>query len=219
MIKDKKIIYIALVPFLISMALNFPFPHKSPYGEVVVSILSIHVKTINGYNYVGILSLLLLMLSLYLLVKSLKKHHIRWVLIAIIVAIYTPHFVANTYQKTMASGIYAVSYQSEESICNFEMKNETTLRGVCELLFENFSKDSTQFNIEFYERYPFEDDIRMLSLMNNDAPYEVMLSGKERNRVIIETEIDVSQMRNHLQSGQASHVTIMIKSGDKIRKL
>ena len=159
----------------------------------------------NGFHYVGITSLLLLIVSLYLLVKSLKKYHVRWVLIAIMVAIFTPPFVSSTFQKTIATGIYAISYQSHESICNFEMKNETTLHGVCELPFDNYSRNSNQFTIEFYEHYPFEDDVRMVSLMNNDAPYEVRLRGKERKRVIIETDIDVWRMENHIEGGQASY--------------
>ncbi|MFJ7737683.1 hypothetical protein ACIQ2D_15320 [Lysinibacillus sp. NPDC097287] len=219
LIKDKKLIYIALVPFFISMALNFPFPHKNPYGKVVVSALNIPIKSVNGFHYVGITSLLLLIVSLYLLVKSLKKYHVRGVVIAILVAIFTPPYVASTFQKTIATGIYAISYESQESICNFEMKNETTLHGVCELPFENYSRNSNQFTIEFVEHYPYEDDVRMVSLMNNAPPYEVMLRGKERKRVIIETDIDVSQMEDHIDGGQAGFVTIIIKSGEITRKL
>ncbi|MFC9542135.1 hypothetical protein ACFTQ7_19995 [Lysinibacillus sp. NPDC056959] len=219
MVKDKKLIYIALVPFFISMALNFPFPSKNFYGEEVASVLNIPIVTVNGFNYVGITSFLLLMASLYLLVKSLKKYRIRSVLIAIMVAIFTPPIVASTFQKNIATGIYAIAYESEESICNFEMKNESTLHGVCELPFENYSRATTQFTIEFYERYPFEDDVRMVSLMNNDAPYEVQLKGKERKRVIVETDIDVSQMEKHIDSGESTYVSIIIKSGEITRKL
>lgn len=219
MIRDKRLLYIALVLFFISIALNFPFPHKNPYGEAVAMVLNIPVKSVNGFHYVGITSSFLLITSLYLLVKSLKKHQVRWVLIAIFLAIFTPPFVANTYQKTIATGIYAISYKSHESICNFQMKNEEILHGICELTFENYSRNSHEFTIEFYEEYPFEDDIQMVSLMNNGAPYEVKLRGKERKRVIIETDINVSQMENHIEGGQASFITIIIKSGERTRKL
>ncbi len=99
------------------------------------------------------------------------------------------------------------------------MKNETTLHGACELPFENFSGKPTQFNIEFYERYPFEDDVQMKSLLNNDAPYAVTLRGKERKRVFIETDIDVSHMEKHIHGGESKFVAIIIKSGDRTRKL
>lgn len=201
------------------MALSFPFPHKNPYGEAVVSAFNIPIKTVNGFHYIGVLSLLLLIVSLYLLVKSLKKYRVRSVMMAILVAVFAPLFLVNLFQKTIATGIYAISYESDKSVCTFEMKNEATLHGKCELPFENFSSKTTQFNIEFYERYPFEDNIQMESLMNNGAPYAVTLSGKERKRVIIDTDIDVSQMENHIEWGNARFVSIIIKSGDRTRKL
>jgi hypothetical protein len=219
LIKNRKLIYIAIVPFIISMALNFPFPHKNPYGEAVLTALNIPIQTVNGYYYVGIASLLLLIASLTLLGKSLAKHHVRFQFLAIIIAIFIPPFLASTIQKTVATGIYAISYQSDESNCDSELKNETTMHGVCELFFENYNRGNTQFTVEFYEHYPFEGDLKVLSLMNNEAPYEVTLSGRERKRVIIETDIDVSQMENHVDSAHASEVTIIIKSGEKMRKL
>ena len=217
--ENKKFIYISIILLFISMALNFPFPHENPYGVELVSIFNRSVTTVNGIDYVATISLLLLITSLFLLVKSLKKYHVRFVLIAIVIAVLPPPFVANSFQKTIATGIYAISYQSDESICSFQMKNETVMHGECELIFENYRSKSTQFSIEFYEDYPFEDDIRMISLMNNGSPYEVSLSGKERKRVIIETDIDVSQMENQYLSGEANVVNIIIKSGDKTRKL
>jgi hypothetical protein len=201
------------------MALNFPFPHKNPYGEAVVLALNIPIRTVNGIHYIGWASLLLLFASLSLLGKALGKYHVRFQLLAIVASIFIPPAMASIIQKTVATGIYAISYQSDESTCEFEMKNETTLHGVCELFFENYNRGNTQFTIEFYEHYPFEDDLKVLSLMNNDAPYEVTLSGNERKRVIIETDIDVSQMENHVDGAHAREVTIIIKSGEKIRKL
>lgn len=54
---------------------------------------------------------------------------------------------------------------------------------------------------------------------NNDAPYKVRLNGKERKRVIIETDIDVSQIERHIDGGESKNVSIIIKSGRIIRKL
>ncbi|MCG7336108.1 hypothetical protein MHZ95_12620 [Sporosarcina sp. ACRSM] len=219
MIKDKKLLYFAFISFLVSMALNFPFPHKNPYGEATVSVFNIPITTVNGFYYIGMIAFLLLITSFYLLVKSLKKYHVRSVLLAILVAVFTPLLIANIYQKTFATGIYAVSYEIEESVCQFEMKNAITIHGSCELPFENFSSKTTQFNIEFYESYLGEDDIQKVSLMNNDAPYEVTLRGKERKRVFIETDIDVSHMEKHIHGGESKFVTIIIKSEDRTRKL
>lgn len=219
MMKNKKIFILALILFIASLVLNFPFPHESPYGETVVSILNIPVQSVNGLQYVGIASFALLIASLYFFTKSVNKYHGRIVLLAIVIAIFTPSMIASSFQKTFATGIYAVSYERDWSSCNFEMIDETTLRGKCELPFENHSRNDVQFTIEFYEKYYFEDDVQIVSLMNNNAPYEVKLKGNERKTVKIEADIDVSNMENHIEGGSSAGVNIIIQSGEKVRKL
>jgi hypothetical protein len=218
LIKDKKYIYFAIIPFLTSMALNFPFPNENLPGGTV-SIFNIPVKSVKGIHFVGISSLFLLIVSLYLLVKSLNKYHIRIVLAAIMVANVTPPFVATLYQKNFSTGIYAISYQLDKSKCSFEMTNETILHGVCELPFENYSRNDVRFTIEFYKHYPFEDEVQMLSLMNSNAPYYVKIRGNERKLIKIETDIEASKMKGHMDSGEATGVNIIIKSRERIRKL
>jgi hypothetical protein len=71
----------------------------------------------------------------------------------------------------------------------------------------------------FYEKYLFEDEKPMMSLMNEPGSYEVVLKGKERRTVQIEAEIDISEMKNHVTSGEALMVNIMLKAGGKSRKL
>ncbi|CAI9392335.1 hypothetical protein MHI39_01220 [Heyndrickxia sp. FSL K6-6286] len=219
MMKSKKMLYLSLILFIASLVLNFPFPHESPYGETVASVLNIPVQSVNGLHYVGIASLALLIASLYFLTKSVEKYHGRVVLVAIVLALFAPSMIASSFQKTFATGIYAVSYERDWSNCQFEMIGETTLRGECELPFENYSRNDVQFTIEFYEKYYFEDDVLMVSLMNNNDPYEVKLKGNERKTVKIESNIDVSNMENHIEQGSSTGVNIIIKSGEKIRKL
>ncbi|WP_077304621.1 hypothetical protein [Terribacillus halophilus] len=76
-----------------------------------------------------------------------------------------------------------------------------------------------QFTLDFYEEHLFDDDTPVVSLMNNDAPYNVRLQGKESKVVKIQTNINVSNMKKHIQGGGASEINIIIKSGDKTRKL
>lgn len=219
MIKNKKLYNLALILFIAAIALNFPFPHENPYGETVASVLNIPVQSVNGWHYVGMASLALLISAIYFLSKSVNKFHGRVVLIAIILALFAPSIIASSFQKTIASGIYAVSYERNESSCHFDMNDESTLSGECELLFENHSREDVQFNIEFYEKYSFEDDVQMVSLMNNHAPYVVNLKGNERKTVKIATDIDVSNIENHVESGRSTFINIIIKSGEKSRKL
>lgn len=83
MIKNKKNLTLALILFVTSIILNFPFPHEIPFGETVASVLNIPIRTVNGLHYVGIASLALFIASLYFLTKSLEKYHGRFILFAI----------------------------------------------------------------------------------------------------------------------------------------
>lgn len=201
------------------MILNFPFPHRYPYGEAIFMILDIPIRFSNGFHTVGITSIILFIIGLYFLVKSLKKYHGRILIMASLIIIFAPVFTVNSFQKTLSTGIYAISYSSEESKCNFEMIGEKTLHGECELPFKNYNNHDIQFSVEFYEDLAFKEDLQMVSLMNNNAPYQITLESKENKRVIIKTNIDVSDMKNHIEGGKARGVNIIIKSKDKIRNL
>lgn len=209
----------AFILFIAVLVLNFPFPHESTYGVTIASVLNIPVQSVNGLQYVGIASVALLIASLYLLTKSVNKYHGRIVLLAIIITAIAPTMIADSYQKTFATGIYAVSYERDQSNCRFEMINETTLLGKCELPFKNHSRNDVQFTIDFYEKYYFEDDVPMVSLLSNNAPCEVKLKGNEKKTVKIESNIDVSNLENYIHSGNSTGVNIIIKSEEKVRKL
>ena len=201
------------------MVLVFPFPHKNPYGEAVISALNMPIETVNGFHYLGIFALLLFFAGLYFLAKALKKYHIRYILLAVILTMVLPMFLVNSFQKTLATGIYAISYEENTSNCRFETIDENTLRGKCELTFENHSKNEVQFAITFYDRYPFEEDRQMISLMKKGAPYKVAIKGKARKLITVETDIDISKMENHIDGGEAREVNIIIVQGKKKRNL
>lgn len=219
MIKNKNYLILAIIFFFISIALNFPFPHEYPVGQELSSAFRFPLTTMDGVSYIGITGLVLFIFSLFFLVKSLEMYHKRMVLVAMILVVFLPLEMVNAYQKTFATGIYAVEYERGESFYRFEMKDDTTLYAVCHLPFENHSNQTVQFNIEFYEKYLFEDDYPMLSLLNEGGPYEVTLHGKERQMVRIETEIDLSRFGRDSLSGEGWGINLMIVDGEKIRKL
>lgn len=219
MLKNRKFLILALILLIVSMTLNFPFPHENRYGESLVSIFGRPITTVNGPALVGIASFSLFIAGLFLLAKSLTKYQSRLILLTILISTIAPPYLAELFQRTMATGIYAISYNHDESNCRFEMTNKTILHGECELPFENYSQDVVQFSIEFYEKYANEDDVPIVSLMNNNAPYKVRLNGKESRRVKIETNINISKMLHHIESAGANGVNIIIKSGKNKRKL
>ncbi|ODG93957.1 hypothetical protein BED47_01950 [Gottfriedia luciferensis] len=218
MLKHKKFFYISIILFLISVAFNFTFPNDETLGAKF-SVNNIPITKETGLNYVGITSILLLIASFYFLSKSFKKFRVRIILIALFISVITPSFLANAYQKTMATDIYAVSYERSKSRCNFEMKNETILHAECELPFKNYRNSDVLFTIDFYNKYPFEDEGAMLSLMKKNAPYKVKLGRNESKVVKIETDIDVSTIKNHVDSGETTEVHMMIISKGKSRKI
>ena len=219
MIKSKKMLSIAIILSVGSIVLSFPFPHAISFGESLATSLNIPIRTNFGLHYVGVFSLGLFIASLYFLNNSVNKYNVRLVILAILVIAFAPMMLINIFQKTIASGVYAVSYESEWSNCQFGKMNQSTLLGECVLPFENHSNDGEQFTIEFYEEYYFEGDVEMITLMNNNTPYVVELLPKERKIVKIESRIDVSEMENYIEGGSATGINIIIKSDGKDREL
>ncbi|MFD2630415.1 hypothetical protein [Oceanobacillus kapialis] len=219
MIKSKKLFYSAVILYVISIVLNFPFPHENPYGETISSIVNIPIETVNGLQVVGVITLVILISSLVLLAMSLNKYHVRSVLIAIVISMSLPMMLVTLYQNTLATGVYAISYDQENSHCEFEMVDESTLHGKCELPFENHRGSVNEFTVEFKESYATDRDVPMETLMNQNAPYEVKLDEHDQETITIEADIDVSNMENYIEDGFTRYVSIVIRSGDQIRKL
>lgn len=218
MIKNGYFFSIALVLLFMCMMLTVPFPNTL-HIEQAISVLNGLIKTENGYQREGILTLILLFVSLCFLAKAVKNYRILWGISAIILFIFAPSILVNAYQHTYAKGIAAISYDVEKSDCQFKMVDDFTLKGSCLLPLQNLSSDEVTFNIEFYESYWYEDAVRMVSLMNEDAPYEVTLKGNEKKWVRVEALIDVTEIENHIEKGTVSGVHIIIDGGVEKRKL
>ncbi len=217
LIVRKKFFILSLILFLIVYFLNLSFPHDMPLGEALISNLGLTARSSTGIHYLGILLLVLFASSLFFLSNSLKKYEIRFILLTIVILIFTPPFFIHAFQRTMATGIYALDYEKERSKCEFEMLDKTHLSGKCELFFVNYSSDPVTYQLTFTEP-PF-DRPPMVSLMNNRAPYSITLQGNEERWVDLEAEIDTSRMKEYIESGEANGVGIIVKDGDQYREL
>ena len=167
----------------------------------------------------GIISLLLVIISLYFLSNSLKKYRGRFVLLGFVVMMVGPVFFVSIFQQMVARGIYAVSYDSQGSNCQFTMMDEETLVGTCKLPFVNHSRKPVSFTVEFYDPFRFESDPEMLTLMNHHGLHDITLSGKQRKTVYLEKEIDITTVENHIWGGTANGVNIILKSEKNRREL
>lgn len=218
-LKNKLMFQISIVLFILVMILNVPFPHEAPYGESLLTILNIPIRFAEGFHTVGIIILCLFLLGSILLFHSLKKYQLRSVLLAILTVSLLPAFIVYLFQNTLATGIYAIAYSNEAVDCEFKMVDSETLHGECRLDFENYSNSVVDFQFEFYEEKTFPDDLPMLSLMNEQGSYEVTIEPGERVIVFIEADIDVSEMEQHIEGGNATGFNIIIKADGNIRKL
>ncbi len=138
-------------------------------------------------------------------------------MLALFILIVGPPFIIEVFQKTLASGIYAVSYDKEASSCEFIMMNEEVLRGECKLPLINHSKKDIEFTIEFYDYY--KGLWPEHSLMNNNGVHEVTLKGKETKVIDIVTEIPVSELDQFISGGSSNYVNIIFKSDQSSREL
>ncbi|QBP42743.1 hypothetical protein [Paenisporosarcina antarctica] len=216
-VRNLKKLYIAIGIFILVMILNFPFPHVKPFAEANFGIMNISISSSSGLHYLGIFSLVLLIIGIYFLATSLEKYRVRLVILALVVYSLLPLVIVESYQTTFASGIYAVKYEQDSSNCEFDRVDDKTMAGVCELTFRNYSNDDVHFDVTFYNKEDFESD-SMISLMNEGSPYKVSLSGKETRTVHFNTEIDISNL-NAYTNGIFSLVNIQIRQGKKVRYL
>jgi hypothetical protein len=217
--RNKKMFYTAITLLTLIIVVNLPYPHDVSFGESVASKLNIPIQSSQGFHYLGISSIILFFTSLFLLNNSLEKYNGRMLVLAFILFTAAPSMIVGTIQKTLATGVYAVQYDKERSNCQFDMIDEDTLRGECELHFVNHSRDEVEFTIEFYERYVFDNNIGAETLLNEGTPNVVKLHKKAFKTVRIVKDIDVSTMKNHIESGSSNGVNIIIHSGDNARNL
>jgi len=215
---SRKMFLIAIGFFVLIMIINFPFPHAHPFAEATLSNLKISSRTSSGIHILGLVSVALLFIGIFFLVRSLEKYHVRMVFLAFIVCTLLPHGLADFYQHTLARGIYAVDYDKEFSDCTFLMVDDDTVSGNCRLLFENFSNHTVNFDLRFHGEVPFVEDGNFFPLLNKDAPYKVSLEGNERRTVNLHMEFDVSHL-DHFTFGTASPINIQIAQFSRFRNL
>ncbi|WP_026673748.1 hypothetical protein [Alkalihalobacterium bogoriense] len=217
MIKSKKQLILAIALFVIVIFVNIPFPHFHTTLGANLTLFNIPLNNKYGLNYIGIASVLVIIIGLIILHRSLEKYRVRLIILAFVLVSITPQLLVNVFQKTIATGIYAIEYNPGDSKCEFTTFNSDTLHGHCELWFQNHSNHEVTFTVEFYD-YRM-DRTKMVSLMNSEEPIEIIVEGKIKKPIIITKEIDVSNLDNYISSGTSSYVNIIMRDGNKYREL
>lgn len=216
MVKNKLALFSSFVLLCICMYLFFPFPNNVMV-EAQTTFMSFPIRNQNGYISLGIMGSVLFIIALILLFIGMKKYQFRAMLIVVLVYTFLPDFLITTYQETLANGIAAISYDSNGQ-CNFESIDQE-MNGECNLVLHNRSNEAVSFELEFIDSFFKEDDVRMESLMNLAGPYRITIEANQKKSIHIKELLDLSDVPNHIDSGESSGIHFKLIENDKKRTL
>lgn len=217
MVKNKLALIGSGIILVICMFLYFPFPNNVMIGSRT-SFMSFPIRDVDGYNPLAIIGSILFIIAMVLLVKGLKKYRFRAVVFTSFAYAVLPLVLIPLYQETLASGIAAVSYD-EEGTCDFESVSEGLLKGECTLLLQNRSNKPVTLEVVFMDSLYLKEDIRMASVMNESGPNFVTLAPNSKESVRIEKLLDLSEVKNAINSGSSTGFHVKITDGKKTRIL
>lgn len=219
MVRNYKLFYLSILLFFIYLILNIPFPHRYPFGESFLGFLglpkqfNIPGKSSGELFMIDLITSNLLLVGLYILGISVSKYPVRIVLFAFFSLASLQVSMIQFYQATSATGIYAVSYENRQGTCQFHVNNGEPVYGECDLRFKNHSNAAVDFEMEF------DNDVPMVSLMNDARPYVITLREKETRDVTIRMIIDESEIDHVNEKTKIEGIDIIIRSNGKEREL
>ena len=89
-IRNKRKFITAYGIFIVVLLMNRFFPHEEFFGKSNFRVMSIPIQSLGDYNPVGLATLAVLCVGIYLLATSLEKYRARIVLITLIVYMILP---------------------------------------------------------------------------------------------------------------------------------
>lgn len=212
MFKNKKSFIASCILLVICMSLFFPFPNNKMLGARSV-FMSFPIQNENGYVLMGIVGSILFVIAMILFARSLRKYHIRTILVVVIIYSLLPLPLIAVYQKTIASGIAAVSYDGKGT-CNFESPIKGLLKGECDLSLYNHSSKRVIIELEFLDEYT---ESMESSVMNINGPFRIVLEPNHKKRVHLKELLDVSDLSEYIESGTSNEVHFKISDTQKTR--
>jgi hypothetical protein len=217
MIRSKVALLISLVILCICMSLFFPFPDNALLKANTI-FMSFPIRNHDGYIFLGIIGSVLFIVSMILLVLSVKKYHLRIMITVVIVYSFLPTLLITVYQETLASGISAISYDNNGN-CDFEYVDEELLNGECNLELHNRSNEAVSFELEFIDTSFMEDGVRMESLMNLAGPYFITMEANQKKSVHLKELLELTDVPNHIEGGSSFDIHFKLMDGEKNRTL
>ena len=218
MIKNKAGFIVSFIVFAICMTLFFPFPNDV-LNNANFTFMSFPIQNQDGYVLLGVFGAVLFIGAIILLFNSLEKYRFRTVFAVVIVYMVLPSLLIIAYQETLATGISAISYDGNGQ-CSFEAITENeVMGGECDLVLHNHSNEAVTVELEFTDSLFREDDMRMTSLMNLAGPYQITIDANSQQSIHLEELLDISDVSNHVHSGEAFGIHIKVVDSEKTRVL
>ncbi|KON90558.1 hypothetical protein AF331_09280 [Rossellomorea marisflavi] len=213
MIKNKASVLTAMAIFLICMALYFPFP-ENKLSEARTVFMSFPITDSDGFVILGIIGSFLYINAIVFLVRGLKKYRIRLVLLTMFAYAAAPTMAIWLYQHTLASGIYALSYD-DRSECTFESDGDGHIYATCDIELKNHSRNDVSFNLQLLDstydkQFPPEEFLK--------GSYPVTVEGKGSHTVLIEDEIDRPDLKGEFNGASSGFLRIKATDGDSERR-
>lgn len=206
----------ALILF-ICMLLYFPYPNNRLL-EARSTFMSFPIRNPDGYIVLEIVGSIMFIIAMILLVNSIKKYHIRTIIIVLIGYALLPNFFIMLYQETVANDIYAISYDGNGN-CTFDSVNQDLINGECGFILHNRSNESVSFELEFLDLYLWNDEVRSESLMNLAGAYSITIEANRKKPIHLKELLDVSEVPNHIEGGTSSRVHFKLIKGENTRIL
>ncbi|WP_280769564.1 hypothetical protein [Salipaludibacillus daqingensis] len=214
LIQNRKKFWVGVTLLLITTVIVLPFPHNKSLGESLLLAIGIppfsNMENYSGFHFVGIGTFILIIISLTYIARSLSKWKGRIIILTIIFMSSFPPVIVDTIQSTVASGIYAISYESGRSQCLFELEGgETEAEIECSIFLENQQNKAIDFELVFQKtRY---DDFETYARLNQEGPYYFTLSPRESRYFQFNRKVDMSGEEVYSMSGRTNHVEIILR--------
>ncbi len=215
MIKNRTALISSVILLAISMALYFPYPNNKLIGANVV-FMSFPIQNVDGFVLKGIFCSVLFLAGMAFLIYGLKKFYVVFAILVLFAYALLPGYLITGYQKTLASGIGAISYDNDGK-CAFDTLEDMRMTGQCSLSLKNNSKEPVTFELEFIDSIMSDNDARMESLLNIEGPYVITIDGKSEEFIQLDEVIDVSDVPNHFYSGSTASINFKLIEGKKER--
>ncbi|MEI4526363.1 hypothetical protein [Priestia megaterium] len=224
MIRERSLLIKGLTFLLAVFILNIPFPNSTPLSHSVFSFLGLPLygdeETRTGIQYASNAWGIILLLGLFALYKSLNRHRLKLTMLAAFIVISGPGHMVEAMQKTVLPGMYAVSYDVENSNCTYKRnKKETVLTGTCDLSFENHSSKPITFEVAVDERSYFKEDSPFLLMMNKPRLHTVTLEPKTYQTVEITSSVKAADFPSKVFMSEINGFHVNIYQNGKKRYL